>query len=83
MKRFPALLSAFLLLVAALPAAAQILRIHIDGTIQPIAAEQISRAIDTARTRHAAALLIEINTPGGCSTPLAKSSPALRLPRSR
>jgi membrane-bound serine protease (ClpP class) len=65
MKRFPALLSAFLLLVAALPAAAQILRIRIDGTIQPIAAEQISRAIDTARTRHASALLIEINTPGG------------------
>jgi membrane-bound serine protease (ClpP class) len=51
--------------MAALPAAAQILRIHVDGTIQPIAAEQVSRAIDAAQARHAAALLIEINTPGG------------------
>jgi membrane-bound serine protease (ClpP class) len=64
-KRFFALLLAFLFLIAALPAAAQILRIHIDGTIHPIAAEQVSRAIDAAQARHAAALLIEINTPGG------------------
>ena len=65
MKRFLPLLTAFLLLIAALPAAAQILRLHIDGTIQPIAAEQISRAIDAAAMRHAPALLIELNTPGG------------------
>ena len=65
MKRFLATLTAFLLLVAAIPAAAQILRLHIDGPIHPIAAEQVSRAIDTAATRHASALLIEINTPGG------------------
>jgi membrane-bound serine protease (ClpP class) len=60
MKR---LLLAFLL--AALPATAQVLRIHIDGTIHPIAAEQVERAVDAAQSRHAAALLIEINTPGG------------------
>jgi membrane-bound serine protease (ClpP class) len=48
-----------------MPAAAQVLRLHIDGTIQPIAAEEVSRAIDAAQTRHASALLIEINTPGG------------------
>lgn len=65
MKRFASLLTAFLLLIAAFPAAAQILRIHIDGTIHPIAAEQVSRAAETAKARHAAALLIEINTPGG------------------
>jgi membrane-bound serine protease (ClpP class) len=65
MKRFFPLLTAFLLLIAALPAAAQILRLHIDGTIQPIAAERISRAVDAAATRHAPALLIELNTPGG------------------
>jgi len=65
MKRLFPLLIAFLLLTVALPATAQILRIHIDGTIQPIAAEQISRAVDAAQARHAAALLIEINTPGG------------------
>jgi membrane-bound serine protease (ClpP class) len=64
-KRFLLLLATFLLLTAAVPAAAQILRIHIDGTIQPISAEQVTRAIDAAQTRHAAALLIEINTPGG------------------
>lgn len=65
MKRFSSTLTAFLLLIIALPAAAQVLRIHIDGTIQPIAAEQISRAIDAGQLRHAAAILIDINTPGG------------------
>jgi len=64
-KRSFAFLAAFLLFVAALPAAAQILRIHLDGTIHPIAAEEIARAVDAAQARHAAALLIEINTPGG------------------
>lgn len=65
MKRSITFLAAFLLLIAALPAAAQVLRIHIDGTIQPIAAEEISRAVDTAQARHATALLIDIDTPGG------------------
>jgi membrane-bound serine protease (ClpP class) len=65
MKRSIHLLAAFLLLVSALPSAAQVLRLHIDGTIQPIAAERVSRAIDAAEARRAAALLIEIDTPGG------------------
>jgi len=65
MKRFLLLLAAFLLLGAVLPAAPQILRLHIDGTIHPIAAEEISRAVDAAAQRHASALLIELNTPGG------------------
>jgi membrane-bound serine protease (ClpP class) len=65
LKRFLPYLAAFLLLVATLPAAAQVLRLNIDGTIQPIAAERISRAIAAAQSRHAAALLIELNTPGG------------------
>lgn len=65
MKRFLPLLIAFLAFIAVLPASAQILRIHLDGTIQPIAAEQVTRAIDAAESRHAAALLIEIDTPGG------------------
>jgi len=65
MKRLIPVVIAFLWLVASLPAGAQVLRIHIDGTIQPIAAEQVERAVDAAQTRHAAALLIEINTPGG------------------
>ena len=65
MKRFPGMIAAFLLLMAALPAAAEILRLHIDGTIHPIVAEQVARAVDAAESRHASALLIEINTPGG------------------
>jgi membrane-bound serine protease (ClpP class) len=65
MKRFFPLLFAFLMLVSALPAVAQILRLRIDGTIQPIAAERVSRAVNTAQSRHASALLIELNTPGG------------------
>jgi membrane-bound serine protease (ClpP class) len=65
MKRFLPHFFAFLLLIAAQPASAQILRLRIDGTIQPIAAERVSRAVDAAQSRHAAALLIELNTPGG------------------
>ena len=65
MKRLPILAAIVLLWITALPAAAQILRLRIDGTIQPISAEQVSRAIDTAQARHATALLIELNTPGG------------------
>jgi membrane-bound serine protease (ClpP class) len=63
-KRAALLLSIFLFL-AALPSAAQILRLRIDDTIQPIAAERVSRAVDAAQAQHAAALLIELNTPGG------------------
>jgi membrane-bound serine protease (ClpP class) len=63
MKR--SLISLAVLLLLAATASAQVLRIHIDGTIQPIAAEEVSRAIDAAQARHASALLIEIDTPGG------------------
>ena len=47
------------------PASAQVLKITVDDTIQPITAEYISRAIDEAATSHSKALLIELNTPGG------------------
>ena len=65
MKRIFPHLAAFLLLIASLPAASQILRINIDGTIQPIAAERIANAVSLAKSRHASAILIELNTPGG------------------
>jgi membrane-bound serine protease (ClpP class) len=65
MKRLFPFFAAFLLFAAVLPATAQVLRLRIDGTIQPIVAERVSRAIAEAQTRHAAAVLIEINTPGG------------------
>jgi membrane-bound serine protease (ClpP class) len=47
------------------PASAQVLKITVDDTIQPITAEYISRAIDEAANSHSKALLIEMNTPGG------------------
>lgn len=47
------------------PARAQVLKITVDDTIQPISQEYISRAIDEARRRNAQAVLIEMNTPGG------------------
>ena len=62
--------SAFLLgLVGVCSAAsAEVLKIVVDDTIQPITAEYISRAIDEARRRNDQALLIEMNTPGGLVT---------------
>ncbi len=49
----------------ALPCAADVLKIKVDGPIHPIAEEYIARAIATAERRHSEALLIELNTPGG------------------
>ncbi|MGA2101437.1 MAG: nodulation protein NfeD [Candidatus Sulfotelmatobacter sp.] len=63
------LIRALIWLVAAIafavPASAQVLKIVIDDTIQPISAEYISRAIDQAHRVNAQAVLIEMNTPGG------------------
>src|ERR1700722_20410101 len=47
------------------PAVAEVLKVVVNDTIQPISAEYITRAIDEARRRNDQALLIEINTPGG------------------
>jgi membrane-bound serine protease (ClpP class) len=58
----------FLLLIGfcfVLPAAAQVVRLKVDDTIQPVSAEYISRGIDSAAQQHAAAVLIELRTPGG------------------
>ena len=48
-----------------LPVSAQVLKIVVDDTIQPITAEYISRGIDQAQKTNASAVLIEMNTPGG------------------
>jgi membrane-bound serine protease (ClpP class) len=48
-----------------LPAQAEILKVVVNDTIQPISEEYIARAIDEARRRGDQAVLIEINTPGG------------------
>jgi len=47
------------------PASAQILKVVVDDTIQPISQEYISRAIDEAHRRNDQAVFIEMNTPGG------------------
>jgi membrane-bound serine protease (ClpP class) len=44
---------------------AEVLKIVVNDTIQPITEEYISRAIDEAVRRNDQAVLIEINTPGG------------------
>src|ERR1700722_15422199 len=44
---------------------AEVLKIVVNDTIQPITEEFISRAIDEARRRNDQAILIEMNTPGG------------------
>src|ERR1039458_10820091 len=44
---------------------AEVLKIVVSDTIQPITEEYIARAIDEAQRRNAQAVLIEINTPGG------------------
>jgi membrane-bound serine protease (ClpP class) len=62
LRIFPAVL-AFLLLGTA--ARAEVLKIVVDDTIQPITEEYIARAIDEAARRGDQAVLIEINTPGG------------------
>jgi membrane-bound serine protease (ClpP class) len=59
------LLSIAIVAVFSAPASAQILKITVDDTIQPISQEYISRAIDEARRTNAQAVLIDMNTPGG------------------
>jgi membrane-bound serine protease (ClpP class) len=45
--------------------AADVLKIVIDDTIQPVTAERIERALDQAAAHKDDAVLIELNTPGG------------------
>ena len=58
-----ALIAAFL--VCSTVARADVLKIVVDDTIQPMAAEFIDHAIQEAQRSHSEAILIEINTPGG------------------
>jgi membrane-bound serine protease (ClpP class) len=54
-----------LILLSSCLASAEVLKIVINDTIQPITDEFIGRALAEAKNSHADALLIEINTPGG------------------
>src|SRR5258708_34000295 len=53
------------LLVVSSDSSAEILKIVVNDTIQPITEEYIARALDEAQRRNDQAVLIEINTPGG------------------
>jgi membrane-bound serine protease (ClpP class) len=46
---------------------ADVIRVVIDGTINPVSAEYIERGIARATDQHAQAVLVEIRTPGGLS----------------
>jgi membrane-bound serine protease (ClpP class) len=39
--------------------------LHLDDTIQPVSADYLKRGIDLAAEQRAAAILVELNTPGG------------------
>src|SRR3954470_2757217 len=54
-----------LLTAAALPSFAEIVRIKVDDTIQPISEEYITRGLEDAARTHADAVIIELRTPGG------------------
>ena len=58
-------LCAIAFLVCSASAAAEVLKVVVNDTIQPISQEYIGRAIDEAARRKDQAVLIEINTPGG------------------
>lgn len=61
----PCLLFSFVVLAYATPTQADVIRVVVDGTINPVSAEYISRSIDRASDQHAQAVLIEMRTPGG------------------
>src|ERR1700693_5852730 len=59
------LLSLAVALILCSVSSAEVLKIVVNDTIQPISQEYIARAIDEAQRRNDQAILIEINTPGG------------------
>jgi len=63
--KFFSSLSLLALLILTAPSPAEVLRVVVDDTIQPITDEYIGRAIAEAGRRKDDALLIELNTPGG------------------
>lgn len=63
-----ACLAAFALFPAAQASAPQVYVLHLDDTIQPVSQDFLTRGINDANQHHAAAILIEINTPGGLLT---------------
>lgn len=61
-------LAALTLFPAAHASAPQVYVLHLDDTIQPVSQAFLLRGINEANQHHAAAILIEIDTPGGLLT---------------
>src|SRR3954468_17738286 len=61
----PTLITALLIALCGFAAAADVYKIDIDDTIQPVSEDYIARAIAQADEKHADALIIELKTPGG------------------
>jgi membrane-bound serine protease (ClpP class) len=55
----------FALLARAIPAAAPVLSVDIDGIVHPVTVEIVSSAIEQAKQEHAALIVMRLNTPGG------------------
>ncbi|HEY2114506.1 MAG TPA: nodulation protein NfeD [Candidatus Angelobacter sp.] len=55
----------FALFFASRVALADVLKVAVDGTINPITAEYFDRVIQEAQRVHTDAILVELNTPGG------------------
>ena len=71
MKKFltiRAFVCSLVLVIGSSSTSAEVLKVVVNDTIQPISEEYISRAIDEAVRRNDKAVLIEINTPGGMLT---------------
>jgi len=56
------------LLLASVPASADVVKVVVDDIIHPITDEYIGRALEEAKATKAEALLIELRTPGGLET---------------
>ena len=69
-RRFLFLVVSIFLL--SLCATADVLKIVVDDTIQPVSAERIERALDLAAAQKDDAVLIELNTPGGLMTSMSE-----------
>jgi membrane-bound serine protease (ClpP class) len=75
MKNLNRFLMLFVLMtgmLASRAASADVLKIVVDDTIQPVQAEHIDRAVKEAERTHADALLIEMKTPGGMLSSMEK-----------
>ncbi len=64
-SKLPLILCLAAVVFFSFPAHADVLKVVVNDTIQPISAEYIARAIEEASRRNDQAVLIEINTPGG------------------